>query len=84
MPLDKFFTSDWKRKPGPNKKGQVAGKMRRSWPKGSQYETPVRLEMREKAGGDWSHFLNVPPTEAERELSEWERNNPDHAFRVAA
>jgi hypothetical protein len=85
MPFDTFFQSE-KRKGKAREWRKVAAKHKRSWPKGSQYqsgEKKVSLLMRPGRKGhedDPWPFLWVGVDEAERELRAWRKANPGTLF----
>jgi hypothetical protein len=82
MPLDKFFTSGWKRKASEGQKQRAFHK--KHWPVGSQFkpsEETVQLWMREGKTGQWFHVRNMAPEESRMELDAWRDNNPGWEFK---
>jgi hypothetical protein len=81
VPLDKFFSSEYKRR-GRSASGTMAARHRMGWPAEAKFGPATKMEMRLAGTKDeWYHVINVPASVARVEIEAWREANPEHEFR---
>lgn len=81
MPLDKFFTSGYRRRS--KTREVVAAQHKGRWPQSGQFKATIPLLMRHpKECPAWTHVATLSREESAAEVAAWVENNPGWEFQL--